>query len=149
MLDENQKSARLKNQRIRWQRGLAESLWLNKSMMFAKNSGAAGWLAFPFMFFFEMLGPLLELTGLIMMIAAYYFGLIDYHAAIAMLILAFGIGIFVVRLGLVAGRNVLPYLSSSLRFMYIMSGPDSGKFWLPSAKQLLAFAWHAALAVQK
>ena len=82
----------LKNQRIRWQRGLAESLWLNKSMMFAKNSGAAGWLAFPFMFFFEMLGPLLELTGLIMMIAAYYFGLIDYHAAIAMLILAFGMG---------------------------------------------------------
>ncbi|MFA6052790.1 MAG: glycosyltransferase [Methylobacter sp.] len=82
----------LKNQRIRWQRGLAESLWLNKSMMFAKNSSAAGWLAFPFMFFFEMLGPLLELAGLIMMIAAYYLGLMDYHAVIAMLILVFGMG---------------------------------------------------------
>jgi cellulose synthase/poly-beta-1,6-N-acetylglucosamine synthase-like glycosyltransferase len=82
----------LKNQRIRWQRGLAESLWLNKSMMFAKNSGVAGWLAFPFMFFFEMLGPLLELAGLVMMIAAFCLGLIDHHAAIAMLILVFGMG---------------------------------------------------------
>ncbi len=82
----------LKNQRIRWQRGLAESLWLNKSMMFAKNSGAAGWLAFPFMFFFEMLGPLLELAGLIMMIAAYFWGLMDYHAVIAIFILVFGMG---------------------------------------------------------
>ena len=83
----------LKNQRSRWQRGLAESLWLNKSLMFAKNSGAAGWLAFPFMFFFEMLGPLIELVGLVLMIVAYYFGLIDYQAAIAILILVFGFGV--------------------------------------------------------
>jgi len=83
----------LKNQRSRWQRGLAESLWLNKSMMFAKNSGAAGWLAFPFMFFFEMLGPLVELTGFILMIVSYYFGLIDYYAAVAFLILVFGMGL--------------------------------------------------------
>lgn len=83
----------LKNQRSRWQRGLAESLWLNKSMMFAKNSGAAGWLAFPFMFFFEMFGPLLELIGLILMIVSCYFGLIDYYAAVAFLILVFGMGL--------------------------------------------------------
>lgn len=83
----------LKNQRSRWQRGLAESLWLNKSMMFAKNSGAAGWLAFPFMFFFEMFGPLLELIGLILMIVSCYFGLIDYYAAVAFLVLVFGMGL--------------------------------------------------------
>lgn len=83
----------LKNQRSRWQRGLAESLWLNKSMMFAKHSGAAGWLAFPFMFFFEMFGPLLELIGLILMIVSCYFGLIDYYAAVAFLILVFGMGL--------------------------------------------------------
>lgn len=82
----------LKNQRSRWQRGLAESLWLNRSMMFAKNSGVAGWLAFPFMFFFEMLGPLIELTGLMLLAVSYYFDLIDSQVAIAFFILVFGMG---------------------------------------------------------
>ncbi len=83
----------LKNQRVRWQRGLAESLWMNKGLLFAKNSGAAGWLAFPFMFFFEMLGPLIELTGLVLLIVAYSFGLMEFHAFTAFLILALGMGL--------------------------------------------------------
>jgi hypothetical protein len=69
-------------------------------MMFAKNSGVAGWLAFPFMVFFEMLSPLLELASLIMMIASYYFGLIDYHAVFAFLILVFGMGLLLSSMAL-------------------------------------------------
>lgn len=83
----------LKNQRIRWQRGLAESLWINRSLLFAKNSGVAGWLAFPFMFFFEMLGPIIELVGLVFLIAMYCFGLIDFHAVAAFFILVLGLGL--------------------------------------------------------
>lgn len=83
----------LKNQRVRWQRGLAESLWMNKGLLFAKNSGVAGWLAFPFMFFFEMLGPLIELTGLILMIVIYCLGLMEFYAFAAFMILVLGLGL--------------------------------------------------------
>lgn len=83
----------LKNQRVRWQRGLAESLWMNRGLLFARNSGVAGWLAFPFMMFFEMLGPLVELAGLIFMVTAYFSGLIEFHTVAAFLILVIGLGL--------------------------------------------------------
>ena len=37
------------SQRVRWHRGLSESLWLNRKFLFSKNSGNAGCLAFPFL----------------------------------------------------------------------------------------------------
>jgi len=83
----------LKNQRIRWQRGLAESLWFNRGFMFSRNSGVAGWVAFPFMFLFEFLGPLIDLFGLILFISAYFLNLINLPAALSFVTLAFGTGI--------------------------------------------------------
>ena len=38
----------LKNQRVRWQRGLCESLWKNRGLLTMKNGGVAGRIAFPF-----------------------------------------------------------------------------------------------------
>lgn len=50
-------------------------------------------LLVPAMFFFEMLGPLIELTGLVLLIVAYSFGLMEFHAFTAFLILALGMGL--------------------------------------------------------
>jgi cellulose synthase/poly-beta-1,6-N-acetylglucosamine synthase-like glycosyltransferase len=47
--------ATLRSQRIRWQRGLCESLWLNRGLLCSRHGGAAGWLAFPFALLFERL----------------------------------------------------------------------------------------------
>ncbi len=52
--------ATLRNQRIRWQRGLGESLTLNWSLLCSRRGGAPGWIAFPFMVVFDWLGPLVE-----------------------------------------------------------------------------------------
>ena len=60
----------LRNQRVRWQRGLCESLQANKGLLFAPSGGAAGWIAFPFMLVFEAIGPLLEVVGYISMLVA-------------------------------------------------------------------------------
>ncbi len=60
----------LKNQRVRWQRGLSESLTMNLGLLFHPRGGAAGWLAFPFMAVFEWLGPLIEVAGYAFMISA-------------------------------------------------------------------------------
>ncbi len=85
--------ATLKNQRVRWQRGLAESLSRNMGLLFHPKGGAAGWLAFPFMLVFELLGPLIEVTGYLFMAAAYWFGLISLPAFLAFLLAAIGLGI--------------------------------------------------------
>ncbi len=54
----------LARQRVRWQRGLSESLSLNVRLLFHPRGGAAGWAAFPFNALFEWLGPLLEVSRL-------------------------------------------------------------------------------------
>jgi len=90
----------LKNQRVRWQRGLSESLASNWGLMFSRKGGPPGWLAFPFMLLFEWLGPLMELGGYLFMIYAYAFGLISWSAFAVFLFMAIGLGILLSASGL-------------------------------------------------
>lgn len=53
----------LARQRDRWQRGLFQSLTRHSTMLFNPRYGKAGMLAFPYFFFLEMLGPVIELLG--------------------------------------------------------------------------------------
>lgn len=55
----------LARQRDRWQRGLAQSLVRHARMLFNPRYGAVGMLAFPYFFFLEMLGPVMELGGFV------------------------------------------------------------------------------------
>lgn len=90
----------LKNQRIRWQRGLSESLSSNWGLMFSRHGGPPGWVAFPFMILFEWLGPVVELGGYIFMLYAYLFGLISWQAFTVFLFMAIGLGILLSSSGL-------------------------------------------------
>lgn len=53
----------LARQRSRWQRGLSETLWRYKSMVFNPRYGRIGLFAMPFFFFVEWLGPVIETAG--------------------------------------------------------------------------------------
>ncbi len=90
----------LKNQRIRWQRGLSESLNANWGLMFSRNGGPPGWLAFPFMVAFEWLGPVLELGGYLFMILAFLSGAISWTAFGSFLFVAIGLGVLLSASGL-------------------------------------------------
>ena len=57
----------LRNQRVRWQRGLCESLWLNRGMLFAWPPNAAGWIAFPYFVLFEWAAPMVEFLGYLLL----------------------------------------------------------------------------------
>lgn len=83
----------LKNQRIRWQRGLLESLSLNFGLLCHYRGGVAGWLAFPFMLLFEALGPVIELAGYLFMLALFLSGTISSQALWVFLFVAIGFGI--------------------------------------------------------
>ncbi|MFT5873966.1 MAG: cellulose synthase/poly-beta-1,6-N-acetylglucosamine synthase-like glycosyltransferase [Clostridium sp.] len=53
----------LKSQRIRWHRGLTDSLLRHKKMLFNPKYGTVGILSIPYFFLVEMLGPVIEMIG--------------------------------------------------------------------------------------
>jgi len=90
----------LRNQRIRWQRGLSESLNSNWGLMFSRHGGVAGWLAFPFFVLFEWLGALVEMLGYVFMAVAWWLGWISWESAMIFLFVAIGLGILLSAFGL-------------------------------------------------
>jgi cellulose synthase/poly-beta-1,6-N-acetylglucosamine synthase-like glycosyltransferase len=82
----------LRGQRIRWQRGLAESLHRNARLVRAGGGGPAGMLAFPFFMLFECYGPLIEVAGYVCTVALYAFGLISLYDMFAFMLMAFSLG---------------------------------------------------------
>ncbi len=90
----------LRNQRIRWQRGLAESLLAHWRLMVNPRGGGPGWLAFPFMVAFELLGPVVEVGGFAFMVLAFAWGLVSWEAFAAFLFAAIGLGILLSASGL-------------------------------------------------
>ncbi len=55
----------LRTQRDRWQRGLMDALSRHRHMLFNWRYGKVGLLAFPYLYFLEMLGPVIEICGYI------------------------------------------------------------------------------------
>jgi cellulose synthase/poly-beta-1,6-N-acetylglucosamine synthase-like glycosyltransferase len=83
----------LRSQRMRWQQGLAESLLPNWRMVFRRNGGAVGWLAFPFMFVFEFIGPIIEVAGYASVIVLWLAGLLSLEAFLVFLFASVGLGV--------------------------------------------------------
>jgi cellulose synthase/poly-beta-1,6-N-acetylglucosamine synthase-like glycosyltransferase len=53
----------LGRQRDRWQRGLTDTLWRHRAMLFNPRYGTVGMVAYPYFFFLEMVGPAVEAAG--------------------------------------------------------------------------------------
>ncbi len=83
----------LKNQRKRWQRGLLESLWANRALLFHRRGGAVGWLAFPAMLLFEALGPVVEVVGIVLLLSGAAAGVVPWAACLTFLLLAVGLAL--------------------------------------------------------
>jgi cellulose synthase/poly-beta-1,6-N-acetylglucosamine synthase-like glycosyltransferase len=83
----------LERQRNRWHRGLADSLWIHKKMLLNPLYGIVGLFAMPFYFFFEMLGPIVELLGYIVVPASLYFHVISVRFAVLFFFVAFVFGV--------------------------------------------------------
>jgi cellulose synthase/poly-beta-1,6-N-acetylglucosamine synthase-like glycosyltransferase len=53
----------LRKQRGRWYRGLRESLYYHRAMLWRRKFGRIGWFALPSFWMFEYYGPLVEVAG--------------------------------------------------------------------------------------
>ncbi len=68
----------LHSQRLRWQIGLIDSLWLHKRMLFNPRYGSVGLFAIPYYWFFEMISPLIEFLGYLIFLLLFVSGAISY-----------------------------------------------------------------------
>ena len=82
----------LSRQRRRWQRGLTETLLKYRGMVLRRRYGAVGLLTLPFVFFLEMLGPVIEFLGYVGFVVALLIGHLSASHALAFFLVAFALG---------------------------------------------------------
>jgi cellulose synthase/poly-beta-1,6-N-acetylglucosamine synthase-like glycosyltransferase len=94
----------LSNQRIRWHIGLIESIMYSKKMLFNPRYGITGLFSMPFYFIFEMIGPLIEVSGYIAFAILIFLGEISHPFAFLFFMLAVVFGILLSTLSVLLGE---------------------------------------------
>ena len=79
----------LARQRARWQKGLLDTLWPNRDMLFRPRYGRIGCLILPYMWLFEFFAPVVELIGYSTIILALVLGLLGRQFFILFLIFGY------------------------------------------------------------
>ncbi|WP_134702665.1 glycosyltransferase [Ammoniphilus sp. YIM 78166] len=77
----------LRTQRVRWHRGLFESLWTHKAMLFNPKYKRIGLVAMPYFLFVELLGPVIELLGYIVVVFGFFMDSLNVQYSIALMML--------------------------------------------------------------
>jgi cellulose synthase/poly-beta-1,6-N-acetylglucosamine synthase-like glycosyltransferase len=71
----------LRRQRTRWQRGLIDTLLRHRSMMGRPRYGTVGMVSLPGFLVFEMISPLVELSGYLLLPLLWGSGMLDFSLA--------------------------------------------------------------------
>ena len=79
----------LGKQRARWQRGLTEILLKHRRMIANPRYGRIGLVAMPYQLVFELLAPLIELSGLVLLPLSLAVGAIDTDFALRFVLIAY------------------------------------------------------------
>lgn len=80
----------LARQRRRWHRGLTQTLWRHRDMILNPRYGRIGLVTLPYYVVFELVAPLVELVGLVAMVAGLAVGAINVPFALLFTAVAFG-----------------------------------------------------------
>ncbi len=91
----------LARQRARWQRGLSESLWMHRGLLFRPGGGLVSWVGMPFTILVEWLSPVIEVVGYVYMTAGLLLGFVELEVMLIFLVVAIGFGTLLSVMGLV------------------------------------------------
>lgn len=75
----------LHRQRLRWQRGLAETLFIHRKMLFNPRYKAVGMISFPYFLFVELCSGIVEAIGYVLIILGLVTSYIDTNIALFLL----------------------------------------------------------------
>jgi cellulose synthase/poly-beta-1,6-N-acetylglucosamine synthase-like glycosyltransferase len=85
----------LGRQRARWQRGALETFFRHKDMLFNPRYGRIGFLGFGQVLVVDLLGPIVEVLGYVLVPLLYFLGLLAVEYLLAFLAITFSFGVFV------------------------------------------------------
>ncbi|MBI2388431.1 MAG: glycosyltransferase family 2 protein [Deltaproteobacteria bacterium] len=88
----------LRRQRNRWHRGLWETLWHHRSLMFNPRFGRLGTAAFPYFLVFEGVSPIVEAIGWVLIPTTFALGIFNGWFAILFLALSVLYGVLLSQL---------------------------------------------------
>ncbi len=111
----------LGNQRDRWQRGLADTLWRHKSMFLNPYYGLLGVVVFPVFVLFELLGPIIEFFGYFWFLSLIIAGVVDVPFTILFFLVAVFSGFLLSVFSLILNDlSFRAYYMPSLKFKLIL-----------------------------
>ena len=110
----------LTRQRDRWQRGLIDIMTYHFKMFFNKSYGPAGYIAFPYFFFFEMMGPWFEVQGAAVFFIAIISGALKLPSVSVIFAASVLLGIFVSLCSLFIAEYRTRYYSLKDKFIMIL-----------------------------
>ena len=96
-------------QRTRWGRGLIQLMVTHRKMLFNPRYGRVGLIVFPYNFFFELLAPFIEITGLVYYILLAIFGLVNWPYAIILLLFVYSYAIMISSLAVLWDQLTFQY----------------------------------------
>lgn len=120
----------LARQRRRWHRGLAQALWRHRGMIGNPRNGRPGLLAAPYFLLFELLGPIVEALGYILLPVAVALGLLSVEYLLAFLLVS-------VLLGALLSVSALAL--EELSFRRHARGRDAARLMLFAALEPLGY----------
>ncbi len=102
-------------QRTRWGRGLIQLMVAHRKLFFNSRYGKVGMVVYPYNFFFELLAPIIECTGIIYYIYLIFFGQINWPYAIILLVFVYTYSVMI---------STLAVLWDQLTFQYYKTWGD-------------------------
>ena len=85
----------LGRQRARWQRGALETFFRHKDMLFNPRYGRVGFLGFGHVLIVDVIGPLVEVMGYVLVPMLWALGLLSFPYLLAFIAVTFTFGVFV------------------------------------------------------
>lgn len=85
----------LGRQRARWQRGALETFFRHRDMLFNPRYGRIGFIGFGHILLVDVLGPLVEVLGYVLIPLFWFLGLIAWDYLLAFIAVTFALGVFV------------------------------------------------------
>jgi len=110
-------------QRTRWARGLAQLMYAHFGMFFNPRYGRMGMIIFPYNFFFELLAPIIEFTGIIYYIVMTIFGLINWPTALILLIFVYTYSVMITTLAILWDQLSFKYYRTWKEVAFLCTTP--------------------------
>ncbi len=120
----------LRSQRKRWHRGLWETLWKYRRMLFNPRYGRIGLVSIPHFWVFELIAPLLELVGLTLVVLGFALGVVNTQYALTFIAVAYGYAILV---------NLVAMAAEELTFHKHTRWRDLGAILLAAALENIGY----------